>query len=70
MNRQVIPSMILSVLIVCFFSVLLYEREKPPGTAANVRADFEAASRHSPPSPCCPGLGPFHCPCPVSRIGG
>lgn len=29
MNRQVIPSMILSVLIVCFFSIVLYERDKP-----------------------------------------
>ena len=29
MNRQIIPSMILSVLIVCFFSIVLYERDKP-----------------------------------------
>ncbi len=29
MNRQIIPSMILSVLIVCFFSVLLHDRDKP-----------------------------------------
>ena len=29
MNRQVIPSMILSVLIVCFFSIVLYQRDKP-----------------------------------------
>ena len=33
MNRQVIPSMILSVLIVCFFSVMLYEREQPQASA-------------------------------------
>jgi hypothetical protein len=31
MNRQVFPSMLLSVLIVCFFSVLLYERENSSG---------------------------------------
>ena len=30
MNRQIIPSMILSVLIVCFYSIVLYERDKPP----------------------------------------
>ena len=33
MNRQVIPSMILSVLIVCFFSIVLYERDKPGAVA-------------------------------------
>jgi hypothetical protein len=33
MDRHVIPSMILSVLIVCFFSVLLYERDKPAALA-------------------------------------
>ena len=27
MNRQIMPSMILSVLIVCFFSIVLYERD-------------------------------------------
>ena len=33
MNRQIIPSMILSVLIVCFFSIVLYERDKPGAVA-------------------------------------
>ncbi len=33
MNRQIIPSMILSVLIVCFFSIVLYERDKPAAVA-------------------------------------
>jgi hypothetical protein len=33
MNRQIIPSMILSVLIVCFFSIVLYERDKPGALA-------------------------------------
>ncbi len=33
MNRQIIPSMILSVLIVCFFSIVLYERDKPTAVA-------------------------------------
>ncbi len=33
MNRQIIPSMILSVLIVCFFSIVLYQRDKPGAVA-------------------------------------
>ena len=33
MNRQIIPSMILSVLIVGFFSIVLYERDKPGALA-------------------------------------
>ncbi len=33
MNRQIIPSMILSVLIVCFFSIVLYEHDKPAAVA-------------------------------------
>ena len=33
MNRQVIPSMILSVVIVCLFSIVLYERDKPAALA-------------------------------------
>jgi len=33
MNRQIIPSMILSVSIVCFFSIVLYERDKPAALA-------------------------------------
>jgi len=33
MNRQIIPSMILSVLIVCFFAIVLYQRDKPAAVA-------------------------------------
>jgi hypothetical protein len=33
MNRQIIPSMILSVLIVSFFSIVLHEREEPEAIA-------------------------------------
>jgi hypothetical protein len=39
MNRQVIPSMILSVLIVCFFSIVLYERDKPGALTRPLRGD-------------------------------
>ena len=51
MNRQVIPSMILSVLIVCFFSVLLYEREKPGLTPANARAASKRQATPRQPQP-------------------
>jgi hypothetical protein len=30
MNRQAVPSILLSVAIVCFFAVVLYERDPPP----------------------------------------
>jgi nucleoid-associated protein YgaU len=40
MNRQVIPSLLLSVLIVCFFAIILFEREPQP-----------AASDHKPSAP-------------------
>ena len=51
MNRHVIPSMILSVLIVCFFSVMLYEREKPgaiarPGVAPVPAVPSASASQN------------------------
>ena len=48
MNRQVIPSMILSVLIVCFFSVLLYESEKPGAIAETSRAETRGQPAHGP----------------------
>jgi hypothetical protein len=38
MNRQVVPSMILSVLIVCFFSILLHESDEPLAGAAGARS--------------------------------
>ncbi len=49
MNRQVLPSMILSVLIVCCFSVLLYHREpprsrpRPPNEAARPEPTSKAS---------------------------
>ncbi len=39
MNRQIIPSMFLSVLIVCFFSIVLYERDKPGALARPAGGD-------------------------------
>jgi hypothetical protein len=33
MNRQVLPSLLLSVLIVCFFAVVLFEREPQPSVS-------------------------------------
>ena len=64
MNRQVIPSMILSVLIVCFFSVLLYEREKTPGIVAGARAGSKRPGVGPPrPSPA-PAPAPPSAPAP------
>jgi nucleoid-associated protein YgaU len=37
MNRQIVPSMILSVLIVCFFGILLFERDPPQAGASPER---------------------------------
>jgi hypothetical protein len=58
MNRQVIPSMILSVLIVCFFSIVLYEREKPgaivrPGANPEPATTSASATQNAdkPPAP-------------------
>lgn len=52
MNRQVIPSMILSVLIVCFFSVLLYECDRQASLGGKARVE-------SKPSPApVPGSAP------------
>ena len=42
MNRQVIPSMLLSVFIVCFFSVLLYDHDKSPSTGGPFQAKAKA----------------------------
>ena len=38
MNRQIVPSMLLSVLIVCFFAVILFERDSPKRSRGNARA--------------------------------
>jgi nucleoid-associated protein YgaU len=52
MNRQVVPSMILSVFIVCFFSVLLYDREKPRSAVEPAKGERkrEASSKVEPPA--------------------
>jgi len=44
MNRQIIPSMILSVLIVCFFSIVLYERDQPGALARPSGGDAAPAA--------------------------
>jgi hypothetical protein len=38
MNRHIVPSMLLSVLIVCFFAVILFERDSPRRSLGNDRA--------------------------------
>lgn len=51
MNRQVGPSIVLSVLIVCFFAVALYRHDPPRSTGARSRltaADAIARSRSAP----------------------
>lgn len=48
MDRHVIPSMILSVLIVCFFSVLLYERDKPSALARDSGGETTPAASSVP----------------------
>ncbi len=52
MNRQVGPSIVLSVLIVCFFAVALYQRDPPRpsrGRARPTAADAIARSGSAPP---------------------
>ena len=44
MNRQIIPSMISSVLIVCFFSIVLYEPDKPGALARPLGGDSAPAA--------------------------
>ena len=48
MNRQVIPSMILSVLIVCSFAIALFERD--PDAAGRKPDPGPAARKSTPPS--------------------
>ena len=48
MNRQVIPSMILSVLIVCSFAIVLFERD--PDAAGRKPDPGPAANKSTPPS--------------------
>ena len=62
MNRQVIPSMILSVLIVCFFSVLLYDRDKRQSADEQHRAERKSESGPVAPAaqdkPASPAVAP------------
>ena len=49
MNRQVGPSIVLSVLIVCFFAVALYERDPPRSSHGQARSGIgESVSRSGP----------------------
>jgi hypothetical protein len=59
MNRQVGPSIVLSVLIVCFFAVALFQHD-PPRSAHN-RGRAGLADR-SAPSRAAPAPGPSHAP--------
>jgi hypothetical protein len=54
MNRQVIPSMILSVLIVCSFAIALFERDPD---AAGRKADPGPAAKTSTPPSASPSPG-------------
>jgi|SRR5208337_2961155 len=59
MNRQIIPSMILSLLIVCFFSIVLYQRDKPgaverPSGGAPAPAVTPASASQSVDKPAAP----------------
>jgi len=50
MNRHIIPSMFLSVLIVCFFSIVLYQRDKPEAVARPSGNEPARAVSPAPPS--------------------
>ncbi len=51
MDRQVIPSMILSVLIVGIFSIVLYEPDKPRAEARTAKSDSAPAATSAPAVP-------------------
>ena len=52
MSRQAGPSIVLSVLIVCFFAVALFQRDSPRTRARGVRPQTrESVARTSPPAP-------------------
>ncbi len=38
MNRQVVPSILLSILFVTFFSIVLHQPDQPPAAAARTRS--------------------------------
>jgi nucleoid-associated protein YgaU len=48
MNRQAVPSVLLSVSIVCFFAVALYQRDFDSGRSANGGGSRPSASRREP----------------------
>jgi hypothetical protein len=52
MSRQAGPSIVLSVLIVCFFAVALFQRDLPRSRAKGGRSQArESVARTSPPAP-------------------
>jgi hypothetical protein len=51
MNRQVGPSIVLSVLIVCFFAVALYQRDPPRPTHGSARSTAAGAIARSASTP-------------------
>ena len=51
MDRQVIPSMILSVLIVGFFSIVLYEPDKPKAKVSTAKSDAAPPATSAPALP-------------------
>ena len=70
MSRQAGPSIVLSVLIVCFFAVALFQRDSP---RARVRAAAvaarEAVARTSAPTPASTAIGPNPARCAVTQGG-
>jgi hypothetical protein len=57
MKRQVVPSMILSVLFVCFFAVMLFERDPPQGVEPRIRTGI-STSPNSKEGPAPPSRAP------------
>ncbi len=63
MNRQAVPSIVLSVAIVCFFAVALYQRDpKPPSTV------IPRASPRAPASPSLASPGPGTTPARTTEV--
>jgi hypothetical protein len=57
MNRQVGPSIVLSVMIVCFFAVALYQPDPPRSSRAEGRYDSADANARSGALPKCSPAG-------------
>jgi hypothetical protein len=56
MNRQAVPSIFLSVSIVCFFAVALYQRDPESGRSAKVSDSRHSARRRGTTSPARAGV--------------